>query len=193
MKEIIVATGNQNKVREIREMLPGYRVRTVDEVCPGLEIIENGKTFEENAVIKARTVCDQVNRLTLADDSGLVIDYLNGEPGIYSARYLGHDTPYEEKNRIILERMRAARGMARSARFICAIAIAWPDGRNEVFRGVFEGRIAEMPAGEGGFGYDPIFYVPEFGMTAAEMSPARKNACSHRGRALRSVAEHLGL
>lgn len=191
MKKIVVATNNKHKAEEMAAILKDFEVLTLSDVGFTEEIEENGSTFEENAVIKARTVCDRLGVMTLADDSGLEIDALNKEPGIYSARYLGHDTPYDKKNGIILERMKGVEGENRSARFICAIAIAYPDGRTTVVKKAWEGRIAEEAAGCSGFGYDPIFYVPDEGMTAAELPQERKNAVSHRAMALHAVQEEL--
>ena len=152
------------------------------------EIVENGKTFEENSLIKARAVHALLpDDIVMADDSGLEIDYLNKEPGIYSARYMGEDTSYDIKNNEILRRMDGVPDEKRTARFVCAIAAVFPDGGEEVTLGVIEGRVAYEIKGEHGFGYDPIFYVPEYGCTTAEMDPVQKNELSHRGRALRAM------
>lgn len=157
-----------------------------------VNLVENGATFEENAVIKAKGVAAYTKEdIVLADDSGLEIDYLNGEPGIYSARYLGEDTPYEVKNQIILERMSGVPGEKRGARFVCAIAAVLPDGQVLVTRETIEGYIGERPAGKNGFGYDPIFYVEEYGCSTAELTDEQKNAISHRGKALRAMKEKL--
>lgn len=190
---IIFATGNEGKLRELREMLSGIDATIVSMKEAGVyvDVEENGTTFEENALIKARAIAQKSGKLTLADDSGLEVDYLNKEPGIYSARYEGVDTPYEIKNQIIIDRVAEAKGDERSARFVCAIAAAFPDGHVETRRGTIEGQIAYEPAGENGFGYDPIFYVPEFGKTTAELSPDEKNKVSHRGRALEMIKEVL--
>ena len=182
---------------EVRAILNGLSDEIVSMKEAGIqaEIEENGTTFEENALIKARAVAKQTDGLVLADDSGLEIDYLNGEPGIYSARYAGEDTPYSVKNQMLLDRLQDAKEEERSARFVCAIAAVTPeiDGERKEFavRGTFEGRIAYEPAGENGFGYDPIFYVPEYQCTSSEMSPEQKNAMSHRGQALRLMRELL--
>lgn len=187
MKEkIVFATGNAGKIREIRMILAdlGREIVTMREAGFSGEIVENGKTFKENAEIKAKAVWTVTGGIVLADDSGLVIDYLHGEPGVYSARYLGEDTPYEEKNRILIERCKDAEGKKRSARFMCNIAAVLPDGRVLHTEAAMEGLIAEKPAGTGGFGYDPILYLPEYGKTSAELTMEEKNQISHRGKAL---------
>ncbi len=184
-----MATTNANKVREIREMLSGSSLEIISLKEAGVtaEIEENGQTFEENAVIKAEAVRDLTGQVVIADDSGLEIDYLNGAPGVYSARFMGEDTSYDIKNAAILEKMKDVPDEERTARFVCAMAIAYPDRETKVFKGTFEGRIAHEAAGENGFGYDPVFYVPEQGCTSAELSPEEKNAMSHRGKALKKV------
>lgn len=189
MEKIIFATGNQGKVREIKEILKDIPVEIVSMKEAGIDvdIVEDGKTFEENAIIKATTIQKLTGNLVLADDSGLEVDYINKEPGIYSARYMGKDTPYSEKNQNIIERLKNAKGDERSARFVCAIAAAFPDGSVKTTRGTIEGVIADKPAGENGFGYDPIVYVPEYQMTTAQMSPEQKNKISHRGKALQEM------
>ncbi len=196
--EIIMATGNKNKVREISEMLEGssLHVTSMKDAGIDVEIIEDGKSFEENAVIKARTVCEAAKKLgrealVIADDSGLVIDALNGEPGIYSARYMGEDTSYDIKNAELIRRLEGVPEEKRTARFVCAMAIAYPDGTDKVFTGNFDGHIAHQPAGTNGFGYDPILYLPEYGCTSAELSSEQKNAISHRGKALKLAVEEL--
>lgn len=191
--DIIMATGNSNKVREIREMLEGSDLNIISMKDAGIDvrIIENGRTFEDNARIKAETVRDACGKIVIADDSGLEIDYLGGEPGIHSARFMGEDTSYDIKNAALLEKLDGVPDEQRSARFICAMAIAYPDRETAVFRGVFEGRIAYKAAGENGFGYDPIFYLPERGCTSAELLPEEKNAISHRGKALKMAVDEL--
>lgn len=190
---MIFATGNEGKMKEIRLILadPEWELISMKEAGVNPDIIENGSTFGKNAEIKARAVWQCTGGIVLADDSGLVIDYLNGEPGIYSARYLGEDTPYTTKNRIILERMEAAAQGERTARFISAIAAVLPDGRVLHTEGTVEGVIADTPAGNGGFGYDPIFYLPEYGMTSAEIPIEKKNEISHRGKALEAMKKEL--
>ena len=191
--KVIMATSNQDKVREIRQMLEGTSIQIISLKEAGIhaDIEENGQSFEENAVIKAEAIRDLTGQMAIADDSGLEIDYLDGMPGIYSSRFMGEDTPYPVKNKAILEKLKDAEGEERSARFICAMAIAYPDQDTRVFTGVMEGRIAEEIAGEGGFGYDPIFFLPERGLTSAQLSPEEKNAISHRGKALRQAAAVL--
>ncbi|MFR4438837.1 MAG: XTP/dITP diphosphatase [Hungatella sp.] len=191
--KIIFATGNEGKMREVRLILAdlGLPVLSMKEAGVELDIEENGTTFAENARIKAMAVWEKTGNIVLADDSGLVVDYLNGEPGIYSARYLGEDTSYEIKNQAILDRLAEAKEEERTARFVSAIAAVLPDGTILQTEGVIEGMIAHEPAGNGGFGYDPIFYLPEYGMTSAEIPMEKKNEISHRGKALQSMKEKL--
>ena len=194
MKKIIVATGNEGKMDEIRQILQGENIQFVslkDENLQDVEIIENGSTFEENAIIKARTISDLTGQMVLADDSGLEVDYLHGEPGIYSARYLGEDTSYDIKNNHIIDLLAGVPDDQRTARFVCVIACAFPDGRTITVRGVIEGRIGYEQKGENGFGYDPIFYLPEYGCTTAQLSPEQKNEVSHRGKALCAIKRKL--
>ena len=193
MKKIIFATGNQNKMREIREIYEdlGYEILSMKESGISVDIVEDGKTFEENALIKARAIADQVDAIVLADDSGLEIDYLNKEPGIYSARYMGEDTSYDIKNANLIERLDGVPKEKRTARFVCAVAAVFPDGSEKVVRGTIEGYIGWEPEGENGFGYDPIFFLPEYGKTTAELAPEDKNKISHRGRALEMIREVL--
>jgi len=191
--QIIMATSNMDKVKEIRQILEGteFQILSLKEAGIKLDIEETGSSFDENAAIKAETVRDLTGKLAIADDSGLVIDYLDGAPGIYSSRFMGEDTPYPEKNRAILKMLENAAEEERSARFVCSMAIAWPDGHTDFCRGVMEGRIAYEIAGEGGFGYDPIFYLPERGCTSAQLTAQEKNAISHRGKALREAVSIL--
>lgn len=193
MTDIIFATENAGKVREVEAMFEGLgvSVKTMKEAGIRADIIEDGSTFMENAVKKAKTIAAYTKAIVLADDSGLVIDHLNGEPGIYSARYLGEDTPYEIKNAELLSRMEGVEEEKRGARFVCAMAAVLPDGEVLQTEGVMEGIIGYEAAGENGFGYDPIFYLPEFGMSSAQISPAQKNAVSHRGKALRKMQKLL--
>lgn len=190
---IVFATGNQGKMREIRQIMGDMDVTILSMKEAGIEsdVEETGTTFEENAILKAKAAAEGTSYIVLADDSGLEIDYLGGEPGIYSARYMGEDTSYEIKNRNLLKRLEGIEDEKRSARFVCAIAACFPDGTVLTTKGVVEGRIAWEPEGEGGFGYDPIFYLPEYGATSAELSAEEKNAVSHRGRALRAMKEEL--
>lgn len=191
MKEIILASSNKGKVREVEMMMAdmGIRVIPLSETEFTEEIEENGTTFEENAVIKAKAVAERLQVPALADDSGLEIDCLDKAPGIYSARYLGHDTPYSVKNRMILDKLKDVEEEDRTARFVCAMALALPDGEVVTTRATMEGRIGYEIKGENGFGYDPIFYLPEYGMSSAEISPEQKNEISHRGKALRRMKE----
>ena len=193
MKKIIFATGNAGKMKEIREILKDLdaEVLSMKEAGVEAEIVEEGKTFEENALIKAKTVCKLTGEIALADDSGLEIDYLNKEPGIYSARYMGEDTSYRIKNANLIERLEGVPDEKRTARFVCAIAAAFPDGTVKTVRGTMEGRIGYEETGENGFGYDPIFYLPEYGCSSAELSMEEKNKISHRGKALRAIKEEL--
>lgn len=192
-KTIVFATGNQGKMREIRQILEGMDVEilSMKEAGISMDIVEDGTTFEENAVIKAKAVASATDYIVLADDSGLEIDYLNKEPGIYSARYMGEDTSYDIKNANLLERMEGVEDEKRTARFVCAIAAVLLDGEVLTVQGVIEGRVAYEPKGSNGFGFDPIFYLPEYGCTSAELSEEEKNAISHRGRALRAMREKL--
>ena len=194
MKEkIVFATGNEGKMREIRLILSdlGMEICSMKEAGAEPEICEDGKTFGENAEIKALAVWKMTGGIVLADDSGLVVDYLGGEPGIYSARYLGEDTSYEVKNQVIIDRLKDAKAEERAARFVCNIAAVLPDGRVLHTEETMEGLIAEQPAGNGGFGYDPILYIPQFGVTSAELSIEQKNQISHRGKALEAMKREL--
>lgn len=187
---IIFATGNQDKMKEIRMILAelGMEILSMKEAGIDVDIVEDGTTFEENAQIKATAISKLLPEdIVLADDSGLEIDYLNKEPGIYSARYAGTDTPYTIKNNLLLDRLEGVPDEKRTARFVCAIAAAFPDGTVETVRGTIEGRIGYEIVGENGFGYDPIFYLPEYECTTAELSVEKKNELSHRGKALRAI------
>ena len=190
MKKVIFATGNEGKMKEIREILGDLDIRLLSLKDAGItaDIEENGSSFEENAVIKATAIRDLTGEIVLADDSGLEIDYLNKEPGIYSARYMGEDTSYHIKNANLIERLNGVPDEKRTARFVCAIAAAFPDG---TVRTVMEGRIGYEEKGENGFGYDPIFYLPEYGCSSAELSMEEKNKISHRGKALRAIRDEL--
>ena len=189
---IVLATTNENKLREVREILGSdYEVLSPADVGVNVDIEEDGETFEENAIKKAEHVMRLCGEITLADDSGLEIDYLNGEPGVHSSRFMGEDTPYSVKNHAILEKLKDARGSQRSARFVCAVAAALPGKYTIIAQETLEGEIATVPRGENGFGYDPIVSVPKYKMTTAELPPDRKNKISHRGKAFRAVAERL--
>lgn len=189
MRRIIFATGNAGKMREIREIMADMPVEVVSMKEAGIlaDIEENGTTFVENAKIKATEIAKHTKDIVLADDSGLEVDYLNKEPGVYSARYLGEDTPYEVKNQTILDRLSGVPKEKRTARFVCAIAAALPDGKVLTTQATIEGYIGEKPAGENGFGYDPIFMVEEYQCSTAELSEEQKNEISHRGKALRKM------
>ena len=200
MDTIIFATGNKNKMIEIRMILAdlGCKILSQKEAGIQADVVEDGQTIEENALIKATTIADIArkmpeykNAVVLADDSGLEIDALNKEPGIYSARYMGEDTSYDIKNQALIDRLEGVPDEKRTARFVCAIAAALPDGSTEVVRGTMEGRIGYEITGENGFGYDPIFYLPQFGCSSAELEPEKKNELSHRGEGLRKMRKVL--
>ena len=199
MQRIIFATGNKNKMNEIRMILKGLQLNgepveivSMKEAGISMDIEENGKSFVENAQIKAKAVWERVPQaLVMADDSGLEIDYLNKEPGIYSARYLGEDTSYHVKNLNLIERLQGVPEEKRTARFVCAIACMMPDGSCLTAQETIEGRIGYEEKGSHGFGYDPIFYVPEYGKSTAELSEEEKNRISHRGKALRAMRKQL--
>lgn len=190
---MIFATGNQGKMKEIRAILGdiGEEIISMKEAGIDIDIVENGSTFEENAIIKAKAIMEITGQLVLADDSGLEVDALNKEPGIYSARYLGEDTSYDIKNRDIIRRLEGVEGDDRSARFVCVIAAAFPNGEIVTTRGTIEGLITKEQLGENGFGFDPIVYVPEYGMTTGQMDPDLKNSISHRGKALTAMKKIL--
>lgn len=191
--KIIFATGNEGKMREVRMILGdlGIQVISMKEAGVTAEAEENGTTFEENAIIKAKEIMEKTGEIVLADDSGLEVDALGGEPGIYSARYMGHDTSYHIKNNSLIERLEGKTGEERSARFVCAIAACFPDGRVLTTRGTMEGQIGYEEKGENGFGYDPVFYLPEYQCYSAELPLEEKNKLSHRGKALRLMKEAL--
>ena len=194
MERLIFATGNEGKMREIRDILADTypEILSMKEAGIRTDIAEDGKTYEENALIKARAVAAAApGVLVLADDSGLEIDYLGKAPGIYSARYLGENTSYRVKNADLIRRLEGVPDEERTARFVCAIAAVLPDGRERTVRATIEGRIDYEEKGAGGFGYDPIFYVPEFGKTTAELTEEEKNLVSHRGKALRLMKGEL--
>lgn len=194
MSRIVFATGNADKMVEIREILKdlGMEMLSMKEAGVNPEIVEDGSTFEENALIKARAVHALLpDDIVMADDSGLEIDYLNKEPGIYSARYMGEDTSYDIKNGELLRRMEGVPDEKRTARFVCAIAAVFPDGEEKTTLGIIEGRVGYEIKDEHGFGYDPIFYLPEYGCTTAELPPEKKNEISHRGRGLRQMKKMI--
>ena len=195
--KIIFATGNEGKMKEIRMILADLQIPVLSMKEAGItaDIVEDGMTFEENAAIKAQAIAEyagkEENIVVLADDSGLEIDYLNKEPGIYSARYMGEDTSYTVKNANLIERLDGVPDEKRTARFVCAIAAAMPDGSSAITRGTIEGIIGYEERGENGFGYDPIFYLPEYQCYSAELAPEEKNKISHRGKALELMKEQL--
>ena len=195
--DILFATTNQGKLREIRQILEesGVEVnlKSLSDLEDPIDVEETGTTFEENAVLKANAYRNLAGEgvIVLADDSGLEVDFLNKEPGIYSSRYLGVDTPYSVKNQTIIDRLNGVPDEERTARFVCVIAAALPDGTTKTIYDTMEGRIAYEIAGCGGFGYDPIFFLPERGMTSAELTAEEKNAISHRGKALRRMCAFL--
>lgn len=191
MKSIILASNNKDKVKEVKEILKGYDIISMKEAGIDVDIEENGTTFEENALIKARAIMKLTGQITMADDSGLEIDYLNKAPGVYSARFMGHDTSYDIKNKALIQKLEGVKGSDRSGRFVSAIAVCFPDGREIVKRGTMEGLIAEEIKGDNGFGYDPIVYLPEYGKTSGELAPEEKNKISHRGKALALIKEEL--
>lgn len=190
---IVFATGNAGKVKEIQMIMAdtGMEVVSMKEAGIHIDVAENGSTYEENALIKARAAAAFTKDIVMADDSGLEVDYLNKEPGIYSARYLGEDTPYSVKNANLIERLAGVPDEKRTARFVCAIAAVLPDGRELTTRATIEGRIGYEERGSNGFGYDPIFCVPEFEKTTAELTEEEKNQISHRGKALQLMKEEL--
>ncbi len=191
---MIFATGNAGKMKEIRMIMEGtgMEVLSMKEAGIQLEIEENGSTYEENAMIKAKAVAAVAgDAIVVADDSGLEIDYLGKEPGVHSARYMGEDTSYRIKNANLIQRLQGVSDEERTARFVCAIAVVLPDGREFTTRATIEGRIGYEEKGANGFGYDPIFYVPEFGKTTAELTEEEKNQVSHRGKALELMKKEL--
>lgn len=198
MEKIVFATGNAGKMKEIKEIMGDLEVPVLSMKEAGLEleIEENGSTFEENAVIKAKAVAAAIKGIengivVLADDSGLEVDYLNKEPGVYSARYMGEDTSYQIKNQSLIDRLDGVLDENRTARFVCAIAAVMPDGDVVTTRGVIEGKIGYEERGTNGFGYDPIFYLPDMSRSTAELMPDEKNNISHRGNALQAMKEEL--
>ena len=193
-KRMIFATTNEGKMKEIRMILAdlGMEILSLKDLNISVDIEENGETFEENAIIKAKAICELTGEMVLADDSGLEVDYMDKAPGVYSARYLGEDTPYSVKNQTIIDNLKDAKGEERSARFVCAIAAAFPDGRVLTTQATIEGYIGFEERGTNGFGYDPLLYVPEYDMTTGQMEPEMKNKISHRGKALELMKEKLG-
>lgn len=193
MKKIIFATGNKDKMREIREIMSDVDVEVISMKEAGIvvDVVEDGTTFEENGLIKARAIAEYTDAIVLADDSGLEIDYLDKAPGVYSARFMGEDTSYDIKNQALIDKLEGVPKEKRTARFVCAIAAVLPDKSELVVRETMEGYIGYQIEGENGFGYDPIFYLDEFGCSSAALSREQKNAISHRGKALRAVKKQL--
>lgn len=193
MTKIIFASNNLGKIKEVKEICKDLPVEIVSmkEAGIDIEVEENGTTFEENALIKAEAVMKLTGMLTIADDSGLEVDYLNKEPGVYSARYMGHDTSYDIKNQAIIDRLAGVADQDRTARFVCVMAAVFPDGKHFTARGTMEGIIAHEIKGGNGFGYDPIVYLPEYQKTSAELLPEEKNKISHRGEALEKLKMQL--
>lgn len=193
MKRIIFATTNEGKMQEIKAILSDLNVEIVSLKEAGIHatIVEDGETFEENAIIKARTIMELTHEIVLADDSGLEVDAMDKAPGIYSARFLGEDTSYDIKNQYILDKLKDVKQEDRSARFVCVIACAMPDGEIITKRDTIEGFIGYEIIGTNGFGYDPIFWVPKFNNTLAQLSLEQKNEISHRGKALIQMREEL--
>ncbi len=193
MKKIVVATQNKGKVREIKEILGSLEieVQTMGEAGIDIDVEENGATFEENAIIKAEAISQLTDALVIADDSGLEIDCLNKEPGVYSARYLGKDTPYEIKNQMILDRLKDVPKEERTARFVCSMALAEKGKGTVTTYGTIEGYIGYKAEGTNGFGYDPIFFVDELGTSTANISAEEKNKISHRAKALNAIVERI--
>lgn len=194
INRMIFATTNEGKMKEIRMIMAdlGMEILSLKDLGIKVDIEENGTTFEENAIIKAKAICEMTGEMVLADDSGLEVDYMDKAPGVYSARYLGEDTPYSVKNQTIIDNLKDAKDEERSARFVCAIAAAFPDGKVITTRATVEGYIGYEEKGTNGFGYDPLLYVPEYKMTTGEMDPELKNKISHRGKALEMMKEKLG-
>jgi len=189
IKEFVFATKNPHKMVEIRAILGdmGVPIYSMEDIGVSVDVVEDGATFEENAIKKAVEIGRIIGRTVLADDSGLEVDYMNKEPGIYSARFGGVETSYKVKNQMIIDRLKDAKEEERTARFVCVIAMAEPNGCVTTVRGIIEGKIAHEAYGGNGFGYDPIFYVPSEGCTTAQMPSIVKNKLSHRGQALRKI------
>lgn len=189
--DILFATKNKGKLKEVKAILEGYNVIGMEEAGINIDVTEDGETFEDNAIKKAKEIMIITKKIVLADDSGIEIDYLDKKPGVHSARFLGEDTPYTIKNQKVLEMLEGVKKDERTARYVAVIAAAFPDGTVLAERGIMEGEVAWEPKGENGFGYDPIFYIPEYELTVAEMDPAEKNKISHRGIALRAMKKRL--
>ena len=194
MKKVVLASNNQHKLEEMKIILSdlGYSVVSMSEAgLTDFEIIEDGSTFEENSTIKAKAVLAELGEITIADDSGLMVDYLDGDPGIYSARYAGEDVSYADNNKKLLSVLEGVPFLERKARFVSVITMLFPNGEEIVTRGEIEGNISLQESGENGFGYDPLFYIPELKKTFAELTSDQKNEMSHRARALKQLKEKL--
>lgn len=193
MRNIIVATKNKGKYHEIKEILNDlpFNVLSMEDINLDIDIVENGNTFEENSLIKAREVCKHTGEIVIADDSGLEVEYLNGQPGIHTSRFGGENITDEERNRKLLTILEKVPFEKRKARFVCVIAVVYPEGNYFTVKGTCDGYIDFEPKGKNGFGYDPIFYVPEYDMTTAQMEPKEKHKISHRGKALKLMIEEL--
>ena len=191
--KILFATKNNGKIKEIKEIFndTSYEICSLNDVYESIDIDENADTFEGNAIIKALAIMKEAGVMVLADDSGLEVDYLNKEPGVYSARFLGEDTPQSEKNTYIMKQLEGVEDRLRTARFVCAMACAMPGKEPFTIRGTIEGYIPKEAKGDNGFGYDPIFYVPEFNKTMAQLTMEEKNEISHRGQALRKMKQEI--
>ena len=194
MTKVVLASNNQHRLVEMKQILDdfGYEIQTMSDAgLVDFEIVEDGKSFEENSMIKAKAVMDKLGMITIADDSGLMVDYLDGEPGIYSARYAGEDVSYEDNNKRLLSVLEGVPFLERTARFVSVITMLFPDGREIVVRGEVEGNIALQESGSHGFGYDPLFYLSDLKKTFAELDADEKNQISHRARALNKLKERL--
>lgn len=188
---LILATSNKGKLKEVKEILPEYDIVTMGEMGINEDIEENGTTFEENAYIKAKFIADRLNAVTIADDSGLEVDYLDGAPGIYSARFAGEGATDKDRNEKLLSLLKDVPFEKRTGRYVCAIAIVFPDGEKHIFKQTCEGYILDEEVGNGGFGYDPLFYFPEFKTTLANVPLDVKNTVSHRSKALEELKKFL--
>lgn len=194
MIKIIFATSNTNKIREIKEIIniPNIDIVSMEEEGIKIDIDEKGTTYEENAFIKARAIAQlRPNEIIMAEDSGLEIDYLHGEPGLYSARYMGHDTPYDQKNKEILDLLKGVERSKRTAQYVCSVVAVLPDKKELSAKGILKGEIGEEEKGVNGFGYDPIFFLPQKGRYMSELTDEEKNMISHRGEALRAIISKL--
>ena len=191
MKEVIIASANKHKLEEIKSILKDYKVISMEEAGFFDDIVEDGTTFEENALIKAKAIHEKTGKLVLGDDSGLMVKYLNGEPGIYSARYVGEEKSDKKNNEKLLSKLKGVKEEDRKAKFVCTVGICYKDGTTETVRGEVEGIIGTKEIGNGGFGYDPLFYIRELNKTYAELTFDEKNRVSHRRKAFTKAKEIL--